>query len=383
MSSLQTKHIVIIAGETSGDIHASLLVKELLKLDPGLAFSGLGGPSMQAAGVHIQEDLTRIAVVGFAEVLKNFARFKAIFDAILNKIETSRPAAVILVDYPGFNLRLAREIKKRNIPTKIIYYISPQVWAWKESRVNLIRQVVDRMIVLFAFELHFYRKHGINVEFVGHPLLDHIRVTRPKEQMLAAVGWEANRLTIGILPGSRQKEVEKILGGMLDAAKIISTRHRAVQFLLLKAPAIRQEQLIPFLERYDLPLKTVEHSYDYHAACDLCLVASGTATLETAILQKPMVVVYKTSFLTWALAKLLIKIPYIGLVNVVAGKKIVPECIQFDATGKKIAAEITAIYTDELKLAEIHLGLKRVREILGGPGATKRAAEIISSLING
>lgn len=374
-------HIIIVAGETSGDIHGSLLVRELKVLHPQLTFSGLGGPRLRQAGVTLYEDLTQIAVVGFWEVLKNFFKFKKIFDNVLRRIEETKPAAVILVDYPGFNLRLARAIKKRQIPTKVIYYISPQVWAWKESRVNLIRQVVDQMIVLFSFEKKFYQKRGFAVEFVGHPLMDHIQVKQTKEQTLAALGWNANRLTIGILPGSREKEVDQILGPMLGAARKIYQEFSSVQFLILKAPSISSTRIARFLPLQDLPILVVDHSYDFLNACDVCLVASGTATLETAILGKPMVVIYRTSLLTWALAKMLIKIPYIGLVNVVAGKKVVAECIQFDANAKKIAEELRAIFTNEPRVAEIKSELRNVKESLGESGASRRAAQKISRFL--
>lgn len=374
-----SRHIVIVAGEVSGDIHASLLVRELKKLDPHLSFSGLGGPRLAAEGVKLQEDLTHIAVVGFAEVLKNYPRFKKIFKEILRQLKTNPPAAVILVDYPGFNLRLAREIKKLHIPT--IYYISPQVWAWKASRIKLIRQVVDKMLVLFEFEKDFYQKHGLAVTCVGHPLVDHIQVAQTKEQALAQLGWDDRRMTLGLLPGSRAKEVEKILPPMLDAAELLHKEYNLFQCVVMQAPSISKEKIAAYLKNRNFPVKIAAHSYDLLNACDLCLVASGTATLETAILQKPMVVVYKTSLVTWLLAKLLIKIPYIGLVNVVAGKKVVPECLQFQATGKDIASALKAIFTNELRIAEIKQELRRVKQNLGAPGATRRAAEEILSFL--
>lgn len=378
--ALASRHIIIVAGEVSGDMHASLLVKELRHLDPGLSFSGLGGPQMAEAGVVLDEDMTRTAVVGFIEVLKHLQQFRRIFRQILEKIQKQKPAAVILVDYPGFNLRLANEVKKLGVP--VIYYISPQVWAWKENRVRLIRRVVDRMLVFFDFEKKFYARYGYDVDFVGHPLVEHIRVNHAREDVLLKNNLSPEKLTIGLLPGSRKKEIEKILPPMLSAAEKLYQQFPKIQFILLRAHSIPQKDMDPLLKRCPVPIVSLAHQYDILNACDLCLVASGTATLETAILQKPMVVIYRTAFLTWLLARMLVKIPYIGLVNVVAGKKIVPECIQFDATGEKIAQELRDIITDEVRIAQIRSDLRQVRESLGQPGASRRAAEHILSFLN-
>ncbi len=374
--------IIIIAGEASGDLHGSHLVEALEKLQPGITFSGLGGPLMESAGVEIYEDLTRLAVVGFWEILKHFQNFKRVFQTILNKIKETQPAAVILIDYPGFNLRLAREIKKAGIQTKVIYYISPQVWAWKESRIKLIREVCDQMLVILPFEKEFYARRGMDVEFIGHPILDSLRTTQPGPDFLCLIGFSSQYPTIGLLPGSREKEIEKILPVMLEAAKILYAQNNRLQFLLMKATSVRLKHLEKFSNRYSLPLRVIgDQTYNGINASDVCMVTSGTATLETAILQKPMVVVYKTSWLTWLLAKFLIKIPWIGLVNVVAGKKIVPECIQFKATPEKIAQEVKSIYTNEKKIAEIKSELRKVKESLGAPGASRRAAEAIIKIL--
>ena len=361
---------MIVAGEASGDMHAAHLVKEIQKLNPNITFSGLGGQAMKSQGVVLYEDLTRIAVIGFVEVLKHYAEFKRIFNLFLQKAKEVRPAAVILVDYPGFNLRLARELKNLNI--KIIYYISPQVWAWKENRVEDIRKFTDKMLVLFQFEEKFYAKRNLKVAFVGHPLIDLV------ESQTANQPHSDPRkpLTIGILPGSRDKEINSLLPVMLEAASLLREQLPPVEFLLLKAPTISESLLQKFTRAWSMPVTIVKKNiYQGIAQCDLCMVASGTATLEVALLNKPMVIVYKTSFLTWLLAKFLIKIPYIGLVNVVAQKKIVPECIQFDATGAKIARELLAIYQSPSKVSQIKAELAKVRSSLGQAGAGKRAAQ--------
>ncbi len=371
-----SKHLMIVAGEVSGDSHAAALVNALKHLDPALTFSGLGGPKMQAAGVSIDEDLTRFAVVGFFEVLKHYTEFRRSFNTFLKNVAERKPDAVILVDYPGFNLRLAGRLKKMGV--KVIYYISPQVWAWKENRVRFIKKNVDRMLVLFDFEKKFYADRDVEVDFVGHPLADEVDLTCGREETLIRAGLSPDKFTIGLLPGSRQKEIESLLPAMIDAAQIMHHEDPRFQFLILKAPNLDEKLFKEYLEQKPFMIKLLDgHFHNGLNACDLCVVTSGTATLETALLLKPMVVVYKTSFLTYFLAKALIKIPYIGLVNVVAGKKIVPECIQDDANGQKIADELKKIYKNPAEFDKICTELEKVKTSLGENGASKRAAENI------
>ncbi len=378
-----TKHIFIVAGETSGDMHAAHLIDELKKLDSSLVFSGLGGPRMRSLGVTLYEDLTQIAVVGFWEVLKHYKKFKKTFDLILAKIDEVKPSVLILVDYPGFNLRLAAAAKKRHPSLKIIYYISPQVWAWKASRVKLIKRCVDKMLVLFEFEKKFYARFGMDVTFVGHPLIDEINVKTPRKEFLESLGFEEHKLTIALLPGSRLKEVTGHLPVMLKTAQLLNKELPRVQFFVLRAPSIPKELIQKQIRQFpDIIIKVIEdQNHDAVRASNACLVASGTATLETAILQTPMIVIYKTSFLTWLLAKFFIKIPYIGLVNVIAGKRIVPEYLQYEATPKKILRELKNILVSEEKVRIIKEELEKVKESLGPPGASRRAAEEILKII--
>lgn len=375
------KHIMIIAGEASGDLHAAHLIEAIKRLDSSISFSGLGGSRMKAVGVEIYYDLTKLALIGFVEVLKHYSEIKKAFNLILKKIDETQIDTVILVDYPGFNLRLAKELKKRH--KKVIYYISPQVWAWKRNRVYLIQKYVDKMLVFFEFEKNFYAQFGIHVDCVGNPLIDEIQITQPKEKFLQAIGLQDFRLTIGLLPGSRAKEIETHLPLMLESAQILNKEYPMMQFLVIKASTISNELINHYLKDYPtLPIKIVEdQTYNGINACDLCIVTSGTATLETAILQKPMVVIYKTSFLTWALAKIFIKIPDIGLVNVVAGKRIVPECVQFQATSSLIARELKDMFTNEPRLADIKSELRKVKSLLGSGGASERAAKEILNVL--
>ncbi|MBF0533215.1 MAG: lipid-A-disaccharide synthase [Candidatus Omnitrophica bacterium] len=378
---MTAKHLMIIAGEASGDLHAGHLVLALKAQDPSLIFSGIGGEQMRAAGVHTYADLTKIAVIGFAEVLKHYQEFKRAFDLILDKIETTKPAAVILVDYPGFNLRLAKEIKQRGI--RVIYYISPQVWAWKKNRVKLIKQYVDRMLVLFPFEKTFYEKMGVPVDFVGNPLVDTVQAVTTKAEFLASVGMTDYQFTVGLLPGSRPQEIERHLPTMLAAARRLAEEFPMLQFLVIKAPTIA----LPAIEKYTttLPamrLKIIQtNTYDAINACDVCCVASGTATLETALLLKPMIVIYKTSWLTWALAKCVIRIPNIALVNVVAEQRVVPELLQHNANPGRIARELKSILTDDERMEKITEELRAVREKLGEGKASQKAAQTILNLL--
>jgi lipid-A-disaccharide synthase len=374
-------HLILVAGEASGDMQAAHLVDAIRKLDSSITFSGLGGPRMKASGVEIYQDLASQAVVGFWEVLTHYPAIRRAFDLALEKIDQTNTKTVILVDYPGFNLRLAKELKKRDI--RIIYYISPQVWAWREERVYFIKKYVDKMLVLFKFEKEFYAKHGMDVEFVGHPLVDTLSITSPKDIFLENHDLPSDRLTIGILPGSRVKEIETLLPIMVAAAEILNHGIPHIQFLIMKAPTIIRPLIEFHLQNSTITHRIIEENiYDGINACDLCLVASGTATLETGLLQRPMVVIYKTHLLTWLLAKYYVKISDIGLVNIVAGRRIVPECVQFQANGPAIAHAASLLLSDEFHITRIKKELRKVKEALGESGASHRAAVEVLKLLH-
>ena len=377
--SSNKKHIVVVVGETSGDMHASHLIDALKEKDANITFSGLGGPRMEESGMELYQDFTKLAVVGFVEVLKNYDRIKEAFDLILKKIEETKADAVLLVDYPGFNLRLAKKLYKK---TKVIYYISPQVWAWKKNRVHAIKKYVDRMLVIFEFEKTFYKKYNMDVAFVGHPLMDSAKPKQSKEDFLKASPLDPFKTTIGLLPGSREKEVERHLPVMIQAAQRLHKQFAMMQFLIIKAPSLPNKAIESYTKDLKIPFDITTQHVDGINACDICMVASGTATLETAILGKPMVVIYKTSFLTWLIAKWVVRIQNIGLVNVVAQKRVVPECIQFDATGKKIAEEIKTIFTDDQRTAKIKEDLLAVKKSLGSGGASDHAADEILKVLH-
>lgn len=372
------KKILIIAGEASGDMHGAHLVAHLKKLDPKVSFFGLGGKNMKNAGVHIEYDITHLAVVGFAEILKNYPKFKKIFNDILHKAKKQKPDAAILIDYPGFNLRLAGELKKIGVP--IIYFISPQVWAWGEKRIKFIKKTISLMLVLFKFEEALYADKTFHVRFVGHPLLDTVRPQKTKTQFLESVSFKKELTTIALLPGSREREIINLLPSMLKAAQIIFKKNTGVQFVICRTTSLPKELFKRILDKemIDFPYTiTDDLTYEALNACDLAIVASGTATLETAILNKPMIIIYRVSLLTWILAKMFIKIPHIGLVNVVAGKKIVPELIQFNATPKKISLAALKLLHNKKEQEKMHAQLYALKNSLGIPGAYNRTAQEI------
>ena len=374
------KKIMIIAGEASGDLHGSSLALALKELEPDVKLIGMGGEKMVKAGLQSFQDIKDLSVIGLIEILSSLGKFKAAFNLLAGKLDSEKPDVVVLIDYPEFNLRFAKEAKKRGIP--VIYYISPQIWAWRKERVNIIKEYVDKMIVILGFEKDFYAKEGVDVEFVGHPLLDSVKPSFKKEDFAKKYGLEPAFKTIALLPGSRLTEIERNLPIMLKAAKRIKDRFGDSQFILAKPAEIRSSVYEKILKRSSLkPVVAEGCPYDCINAAELVLVASGTATVETMILDKPMLIIYRVSLLTWLIGKMLVRIPNIGLVNIIAGEKIVPELVQFDATPSKITSEASSLLSSPEKMEAMRTRLAAVRSGLGGPGASKRAAEIILSKI--
>ena len=374
------KKLFIIAGEPSADLHGSNLIKAILLKSPDTKFIGMGGELMKAAGAEIYYDIEKISVIGFVEVIKKLPLYKKIFKGLAARLDSEKPDAVILIDYPGFNLSFAKEAKKRNIP--VIYYISPQVWAWNKGRIKTIKKLVDKMLVLFDFEKELYKKYGIDAVFVGHPLIETVNVGAIHELPLR-LGLNPHKKTIALLPGSRHAEVKKLLPVMLKSAELIAEKQKDVQFILIKSPIIDRAIYEKIFKDTPLWIKIIDDNrYDAIACADLALVASGTATLETAILSVPMALVYKVNFLTWLIARALIKIPYIGLVNVVAKEKIIPEFIQFGARPEKIANECINILQSPARISKIKLDLARVKSSLGPSGASANAAQEIIKFLD-
>ena len=369
--------ILIVAGEASSDLHAANLVKEIKALVPELEFFGLGGTKMEQQGVKIYTNIVDLAVIGFVEVLKNIRKFRSIFNQLLQEVDRLNPQLAILIDYPGFNLRMAKEVKIRDIP--IIYYISPQVWAWDKQRINLIKKYVNKIIVLFRFEEELYNSYAVDVEFVGHPLLDIVKPGITQNEFLNKENLDRQKTTISLLPGSREKEVKTLLPIMLETARCIAQRLPDIQFLILKSASLEKTIFSQITGRYpNLRLRLIDsQTYEGLNISNLAIVASGTATLETTMLGVPMLIIYKVNFLTWAYIRQAIQIPYIGLVNVVAGKKIIPEFVQYQVRPRLIAREVIELLKNQQKLNQIKTELSKVRQTLGSPGASNRAARII------
>ncbi len=376
---MKKKRFMIVAGEASGDLHAANLVKALKKIDPRIEIFGLGGKKMKEAGVETVYDIVELAVIGFVEVLKHLGTFKKIFKKLLELLETKRPDAVILVDYPGFNLRLAKFAKEKNIP--VIYYISPQIWAWGQKRIQEIKQYVDKMIVIFGFEEELYKQAGVKASFIGHPFLDVVRPEWKKEEIIKRLRLKHSSLKISLLPGSRAKEIERHLPSMLKACELINKDLPGAEFILSRRRDLDSSIYNKIIGCSKIkPHSLEDRPYDILEISDLVIVSSGSATLETAIMERSMVIIYKTSIITWLLAKNLIKIPNIGLVNIVAGKRIVPELVQFKASAAGIAKKSLEILKDKSAQENIRKELRKVKEKLGERGATDRAAHLILSL---
>jgi len=377
---MEKKHILIVCGEPSGDLHAANLVEQIKKLEPRIKISGVGGEFMRQTGANLYCGIENLSAIGLFDALGKLPRFIALKKLILNKIGQDKPAAVILVDFSGFNLRLAKAINRR-LP--IIYYISPQVWASRPGRLKTIKKYVSKMIVFFKFEKELFNKHGIDVDFVGHPLLDIVKPTLEKEEFIKKFHIYCSRPTIALLPGSRKEEIERMLPLMLKAASIILKESSTAQFLIVKSPQVGWEVFHPITHPFKINMKVIEgQPYDCLNIADFCIVASGTATLETAIMQKPLLIIYKTSLLNYLLYRPLVRIPYIGIVNIIARKKIIPELIQFRVTPDKIAKATMEIISNQTYLQQIRNELASVKSSLGEEGAVSRAAKIIISLLN-
>src|SRR3989338_6374286 len=377
------KRIVIICGEPSGDLHAAGVAEEILKINSNIKISGVGGALLRDAGAEIFYDIRGLSVIGLFDALKNLPKFFALQKLILKKIGEERPDAIILVDFSGFNLRLAKKINpstalriNKSIP--VIYYISPQVWASRQGRVKTIKKYISKMLVFFKFEQEFYKKFGLDVDFMGHPLLDIVKPGMDKEGFFARFSLSADKKIITLLPGSRRQELENILPIMLKASLLISAKIKDAQFIIAKSPQLDLALYNRITKASYINLKIIDGlAYDCLNVSDFCLVASGTATLETAIMQKPFVVIYKLGLLNYLLYRPQVKTPYIGMVNIVAGRKIVPEFIQFQAIPEKIAEEVLRIFDNPSERERMKYGLAQVKASLGESGAASRAAKII------
>ncbi len=376
----EINRIFIICGEPSGDLNAANLAKAILHINPEIKISGVGGTLLRQTGAIIYRDIKDLSVIGLFDVLKKLPRFFSLQKLILEKIKEEKPDAIILVDFSGFNLRLARKINK-TLP--VIYYVSPQVWASRPGRVKTIKEYIHKMIVLFKFEEEFYKKYGVDVDFIGHPLLDIVKPTAEEKEFLRKFNLSESKTTIALLPGSRKQEIENILPIMLKTSALIHQKIKDTQFVIAKSPQVDFDIYSRIISGANIDLKIIEgKTYDCLNIADFCLVASGTATLETAIMQKPFAVIYKMSLLNYLLYRPQVKVPYIGMVNIVVGKRIVPEFIQFGANPKKISEQVLEILENPSQIEQMKNDLAQVKSLLGEKGASLRAAQIILNFLN-
>lgn len=375
MLNKKEKHILIVAGEASGDLHGANLVQAIKNIDPIIFIQGIGGNLMKKAGVEILIPSTEMAVVGITEV---FSKLGSIINAhfTLKKIlRENRPDLLILIDYPDFNINLARSANRYSVP--VLYYISPQVWAWRKGRKKKIAKRVDRMAVILPFEKEVYNKTSLKVDYVGHPLLDNVPTDANRKKALKDMDISDGRPVIGLLPGSRGEEINKLLPLMIKSVEILSAHFPKLLCILPVAPTISDAQILSYIENSMVDIKLTRNDiYGSLSVCDLVFVASGTATLETAMMNTPMVILYKVSLFTYLIGRIVVKVPYIGLVNLVAGDGVVPELIQKDANPQRLADEALLILNDDISRAEMTEKLKEVKNALGMGGASKRTAEI-------
>ena len=372
----QAKQVMLVVGEASGDVHGASLVKALHRRDGGLKIFGVAGEQLQRTNFEALFNVSKLTGMGLVELAGNVKNIWRAYRLLRDALKQRKPNLLILIDFPEFNLRLARIAKSLRIP--VLYYISPQIWAWRRGRVRQIAKSVDRMAVVFPFEVEFYRAHGVNVTFVGHPLLETVGAEQSREAVLAHYGLDPLKKTIALLPGSRLGEVSRHLSTMLAAAKEMQTTDN-VQFLCLRASTIDAGAL-----RGLIPARisiVEEDRYEAVGAADLVWTASGTATLETALLSRPMVIVYRMSWLTYTIARLLVRVEHIGMVNLLAGKRLVPELVQDDFNPSRLIAESRRLFWDDQARSSIVEELTQLRQRLGSPGAAERVAEIAIGMI--
>ncbi len=372
--------VLMIAGEASGDLHGAGVVRELKRLAPQAEIFGVGGDGMAAAGMELLFHVRDTAVVGFTEVLRHLRFFRRMMRALEIAVARRQPTVVILIDYPGFNLRFAERLRRRyEKPPKILYYIAPQVWAWHAERIPQMAKLIDQMAVVFPFETALFRTAGIPTEFVGHPLLEGLRPKLTTESFFSRYQLNATQPLLGLLPGSRRTEIVRLLPDMLATANLLRRSIPDLQIAVAMAPNLPETFYRNFVTGATGRL-VANATYEVMRDSRACLVCSGTATLETACFATPLVVVYRLSRLSYEIGKRVVRLPHIGLVNVVAGKKIAPEFIQHDFTPERVAPILEKFIKDSAIRAEMKHTLAEVRTKLGEPGASRRVAELALQL---
>lgn len=368
--------ILISAAEVSGDVHAANLVKAIKRINPHTRFVGIGGERMQKAGVDVRSITVHMGTIGLLEGVKYYPSFLKIRSMMKKILLQERPHVLILIDSRDFNLSIIRLAKKFAIPT--VYYVAPPVWAWPDRKGKRVARTLDRIIAIFPFEAEVYRECGAKVTFVGHPLLDIVKPSMNKEETYHKFGLNSDRFIIGLLPGSREQEINNLLPLMLNTAGKVSKRLKGVQFLLPLASPVFKDRIMKIVNKSNVSVKIIANGvYEVMNISDLLIISSGTATLEASFLGTPMVIVYRTFLSTWLIGIILIKLPYLGLPNILANKMIVPELLQFQAKPGRLSNLVLELLSHPRKLEKMRIELKKIVRKLGEPGATDRAAKAI------
>jgi lipid-A-disaccharide synthase len=366
---------MISCGEPSGDLYAGALAVEIRRRQPDAAIFGLGGQRLMAGGGELLADYRGLSVTGLVEAIRVLPKSLSTLNRLVEAARVEKPQALVLIDFPDFNFRLAAAVKKLGVP--IIYYISPQLWAWRQSRMKVMKRLVDRVLVIFPFEEQIYRDAGVPVQFVGHPLVDLARAQEPKDMFLREVGLDPARPIVALLPGSRPNEVERLLPIIRDGVAKIAAELPEAQFVIARAPSL-DDRLFSHTQWIGVrPVEVLARTDDVLAISDVAITASGTATVQTALHGRPMVVVYRLSPITYLLGKRFLLVENVAMVNLIAGRRIVPELIQDDCTAENIAAETLSLLTNHERADETRRVLADVRAKLGGPGASGRAADAV------
>ncbi len=379
MTGNNDKNLLIIAGEVSGDLHGGSLVKELKKLNKNLNIYGIGGDRMKSEGMDLVYHINKMAFLGFAEVVKHLPFIKRVQHDLIEIIKEKKIRTIVLIDYPGFNLNFAKKLKAMNL--SVIYYISPQIWAWGAGRVKKIKKLINKMIVVFPFEKSFYNESGMDVEFVGHPLLERISEHKflTRDELFEQFNLDESKEILLILPGSRLHEVQKIFPVSIEAAEKLATEFN-LQIITAGSSNIEEEVYYNLANNPGIKIIT-GFTYDLMKYAKLGIIKSGTSTLESALFELPMVIVYKTGFITYSIGKNLVKVKNIGMANIIAEEKIVPELVQNEANAESIYVECKKILSDPKFYHSIKQKLGKVKEKLGTEGASKRAAGIIYAML--
>jgi lipid-A-disaccharide synthase len=373
-----SQRFLIVAGEASGDMYGADVARSLIRKFPNCQIYGLGGQRMRDAGVQLEGDISKTAVIGPFEVISSLASLYRVFRRLAERVETEPPTAAILIDFPDFNLRLGKRVKDAGVP--VIYYVSPQVWAWREGRLKQLRKLVNKMLVIFPFEEEVYRKAGVDVEFVGHPLVDTVRATKSKEEFCAFYKLDPRKPILALLPGSRPKEVRFILPTLCEAATLISRRKPDTQFVLPMASGLHRELIDNLTKRHPITIITND-TYNAVRYARAAIVASGTATLETALLGTPEVIVYRISQASWLLGKALLKVRLFGIVNIILGEEVVPELFQDKMTAEEVSKMALQLMDDVWVQSRIRGNYEKLRRQLGSGKVADRVVEAVAKVI--